>query len=159
MLRHAGSNAASGSFASKSTGAAMQDILYLYDVTGALRGVQLSPALWERAKSHILKLQEAQPVAEIPAPLEEWEAFKQYWDFRYPFCSNVECAHCGASCDDWEHDPARGFILRTANLGGLLVFRCAACGASIRKKHFKDHMVFEMTPPGCGCDNSSRTPA
>jgi len=130
----------------------MQDIVYLYDAKGTLCGVQLSPALWEQAKSHILKIQTPRPVADTPEPLDAWEEFKQYWDFKYPFCANVECQNCGACCDDWEHDPARRFRLRTANLGGLLVFRCTACGASIRKKHFKDHMVFEMTPPGCGCE-------
>jgi DNA-directed RNA polymerase subunit RPC12/RpoP len=64
----------------------------------------------------------------------------------------VECLHCGARCNDWEHDQAHKFTLRTANLGGLLVFRCTACGATVRKKHFKDHMIFEMTPPGSGCE-------
>jgi hypothetical protein len=127
----------------------MQDILYLYDAQGALRGVQLSPALWERAKSHLLTSPE---VPEAIEPLDAWEEFKQYWDFKYPFCADVTCLYCGARSDDWEHDPARQFMLRTANLGGLLVFRCTACGASIRKKHFKDHMVFEMTPPGHGCE-------
>jgi hypothetical protein len=128
----------------------MQDILYRYDAQGALCGVQLSPALWERAKPHLLKTQEPQPVVEAPEPLAAWEEFKQYWDFKYPFCADVQCLHCGARCDDWEQDPARQFTLRVANLGGLLVFRCAACGASIRKKHFKDHMIFEMTPPSYG---------
>ena len=130
----------------------MQDILYLYDAKGTLCGVQLSPALWERAQAHILKIQEARSVVEVPEPLDAWEEFKQYWDFKYPFCANVECLHCGARCDDWEQDPAHQFMLRIANLGGLLVFRCTVCGATIRKKHFKDHMVFEMTPPGCGCE-------
>jgi len=130
----------------------MQDILYLHDAKGTLYGVQLSLALWERAKAHILKVQEASVVVNAPEPFDAWEEFKQYWDFKYPFCANVECLHCGARCDDWEHDPAHQFRLRTANLGGLLVFRCAACGASIRKKHFKDHMVFEITPPDSGCE-------
>ena len=130
----------------------MQDIMYLYDANGTLNCVQLSPTLWERVKSHILNLQEPQPVADMPEPLVAWEEFKQYWDFKYPFCANVECANCGARCNDWEHDPARQFKLCNASFGGLLVFRCALCGASIRKKHFKDHMVFEMTPPGYGCE-------
>jgi len=125
----------------------MRDILYLYDAKGALCCVQLSPKLWERAKHHVLKAQEARAAVETPEPLDAWEEFKTYWDFKYPFCADVECPHCGARCDDWEHDPARRFRLRTASLGGLLVFRCTVCGASIRKKHFKDHMVFEMTPP------------
>ena len=130
----------------------MQDIVYLYDANGALCGVQLSPALWERTKSHIFKACESRPAIEAPEPLDDWKEFKQYWDFNYPFCAEVQCLHCGARCDDWEHDPVRPFVLRTANLGGLLVFRCATCGATVRKKHFKDHMVFEITPPGRGCE-------
>ena len=130
----------------------MQDIMYLYDVNGTLCCVQLSPALWERAKPHVLIDRPPPPTAQAPEPLKDWEEFKLYWDFKYPFCANVECLHCGVSCDDWEHDPQRRFRLLTASLGGLLVFRCASCGASVRKKHFKDHMVFEMTPPGRGCE-------
>ena len=131
----------------------MQDILYLYDANGTLCAVQLSPALWERAKAHVLDNGENLPVVNAPEPLEDWEVFKQYWDFKYPFCANVECLHCGACCDDWAHDPERRFRLLNANLGGLLVFRCAACGAVVRKKHFKDHIVFEMTPAGHGSAN------
>ncbi|MCL1985655.1 MAG: hypothetical protein FWG59_04325 [Betaproteobacteria bacterium] len=124
----------------------MRDLLYLYDGEGTLCCVQLSPELWERAKHHVLNVLEVQPAAQDSEPLDDWEEFKQYWDFKYPFCANVECLHCGTRCDDWEHDPEHLFTLRTASLGGLLVFRCTVCGASVRKKHFKDHMVFEMTP-------------
>jgi hypothetical protein len=134
-----------------SAGATMQDILYLYDAHGTLHGVQLPKALWERAKPHLLKDIEPQPVVDTPEPTEAWEEFKQYWDFKYPFCADVKCLNCGARCDDWEHDPALQFKLRNANIGGLLVFHCTVCGAVIRKKHFKDHMVFEMTPPDNGC--------
>ena len=130
----------------------MQDILYLYDANGTLCAVQLSPTLWARAKAHVLEERTTQPAAPAPEPLKDWEQFKQYWDFKYPFCANVECLHCGAGCDDWERDPEHRFWLLTASFGGLLVFRCAACGASVRKKHFKDHIVFEMTPPGRGCE-------
>jgi hypothetical protein len=129
----------------------MHEIWYLYDAKGALCGVQLSPALWEQAKSHILHIRDARSAVEIPEPLDAWEEFKQYWDFKYPFCAKVECQHCGARSNDWEQDATRPFRLHTANLGGLLVFRCTACGATIRKKHFKDHIIFEMTPPGQGC--------
>jgi len=125
----------------------MEDILYLFDPNGQLYGVQLSPTLWKKVESYILSTQQIQAVEEVPEPLGAWEEFKQYWDFKYPFCAKVECLHCGARSDDWEHDLTHKFRLRTANLGGLLVFRCINCGASIRKKHFKDHMVFEVTPP------------
>lgn len=130
----------------------MEDILYLRDARGELRAVQLSNALWEKTKTHILAVQDVpQPPQEYAEPLEAWEEFKAYWDFQYPFCADVSCAYCGAQSADWEHDPAHPFKLRNAHLGGLLVFHCTACGATVRKKHFKDHMVFEMTPPGEGC--------
>ena len=126
----------------------MQDILYLQDKQGTVYGVQLSPQLWEKVRILVHKAAANQnPEASPPEPLADWEEFKAYWDFRYPFCAKVTCAHCGAQSDNWEEDPAHPFMLRTAHLGGLLVFSCVACGTSIRKKHFKDHMVFEYSPP------------
>jgi len=126
----------------------MQDILYLYDAQGKLCGVQLPPAMWERVKKHLPQGGETQSEPETSDALEAWEEFKQYWDFKYPFRADVKCLHCGTVCDDWEHDPKQRFHLRVANLGGLLVFRCSTCGAAVRKKHFKDHVVFEVTPKG-----------
>jgi hypothetical protein len=29
----------------------------------------------------------------------------------------------------------------------LLVFHCCTCGATIRQKHFRDHVAFEFTSP------------
>ena len=51
----------------------------------------------------------------------------------------------GAETDDWRTDPAHPFHLTTANLGGLLVFRCARCHTTIRQKHFRDHRALEHT--------------
>ncbi len=132
----------------------MQDITYLYDAEGKLCAVQISPSLWRIVEAPTLKA--AQRVAappERPEPLEDWEEFKQYWDFQYPFNAEVECKHCGARSENWTDDPERPFLLRNAHLGGLLVFRCTKCGAGVRKKHFKDHFVYEVSPPGsaCGC--------
>ena len=47
---------------------------------------------------------------------------------------------------DWRNDPAHPFHLTTANLGGLLVFRCKSCQSTVRQKHFRDHMAVECTP-------------
>jgi hypothetical protein len=156
-LPHETNNVANGAFMHTTPqDPAMQEILYLYDAHGTLCGVQLSRSLWESAKAHILTIQAPTPITAPPTPVDDWAVFKQYWDFQYPFCANVECLHCGARCDDWEHDKAQQFKLRTANLGGLLVFHCALCGAVIRKKHFKDHIVFETTPPGRSCEMPQR---
>jgi hypothetical protein len=131
----------------------MKDNAYLHDECGKLCAVQLSPGLWDKVGALVLSAVEA-PVAvspELPEPLEKWEEFKRYWDFKYPFSADVRCLHCGMSSGDWEHDPAHPFRLLNAHIGGLLVFRCKDCGALIRKKHFTDHAVFEMSPPGSGC--------
>lgn len=125
-------------------------VFSLFDKNGKLRAVQISAELWlgyrEQLEAAIqAALEDMEPT--IPAePLQEWEDFKKYWDFKYPYSAEVECGHCGAKSEDWLHDPAKPFRLKSAQLGGLAVFACLACGATVRKKHFKDHVCFEFSP-------------
>ena len=79
-------------------------------------------------------------------PVADFERLLQFWDFRYPYSPEVTCPHCGAHTADWRNDPAHPFHLTTANLGGLLVFRCKSCQSTVRQKHFRDHMAVECTP-------------
>lgn len=127
-------------------------VVHLHDPQGRLYGVLLSPQIWA-AVQHTMTplldqaLERMYPTAR-PEPIADWQMFKDYWDFKYPFCADVHCDACGAVTDDWEHDPRHPFLLRNATLSGMLVFGCVQCGASVRKKHFKDHICFECTPPG-----------
>ncbi|MBG0777328.1 MAG: hypothetical protein H0S85_12965 [Desulfovibrionaceae bacterium] len=123
----------------------------LYRRNGELHGVLLSPELWEAVKDEIGPIlcravgMCAQP-EERPEPLDDWEEFKAYWDFKYPFSAAVECAECGAHTDDWEHDEDHNFRLSAASLGGLVVFECRHCKSRILKRHFKDAIKFECRP-------------
>ena len=129
--------------------------LQLYDPKGNLYCVMLSAELWGKY-SHKLEpairriLDELEPTIK-PEPIHEWDELKQYWDFKYPYCSDVSCGNCGNSTKDWTADPNKPFIFSGANIGGLAVFVCRQCGAIVRKKHFKDHMCFEFSTEGCGC--------
>ncbi len=127
-----------------------EHFLPLYDGEGNLYAVLLSAELWQRGAKRLQpvveSLLEAKHPTEQPEPLEEWETFRQFWDFRYPYNAEVECRCCGAKTPDWTADSGKPFRLRSAQLGGLAVFICKACGATIRKKHFKDHICYEVTP-------------
>ena len=129
--------------------------LPLYDKKGNLYAVMLSAELWDRYRAKldplIQRLLEEMEPAQRPEPLHQWEEFKEYWDFKYPYCADVQCKNCGAKTEDWTSDAAKPFRLKSAQLGGLAVFHCNACGATVRKKHFKDHMCFEFSLTGCGC--------
>lgn len=118
-----------------------KEILFLYDSDGKLAAVQVSPGLWARIEP-ILAL--AAPGAAVDSGnkiMDEFEDFMQFWDFPYPYNPAVACPACGASAPDWRTD--KNFSLRNANIGGLLVFHCNGCGATIRHKYFKDHMAVE----------------
>lgn len=125
-------------------------ILYTTDAQGELESVQISAALWARIKSRVLlvekSLLEADNPYARPEPLEGLEELKSYWDFNYPYTPDVRCEHCGTATMDWENDPKHPFHLNNANFAGLLVFRCKNCGATVRKKHFKNHVAFECSP-------------
>lgn len=126
------------------------DILKLYDDQGHLQAVQISPALWRRLEQH---LPSAQPT--VPAPGHDWPGFAEFeaaWNFPYAYDPAVNCP-CGASTDNWRESGE--FILKSANLGGLLVFHCNHCQGTVRQKYFKDHVAREFSPGApCGPDGA-----
>ena len=125
-------------------------LLYLTDADKHVQAVQIPWELWRKIEllarpvlDSLMKPSSEEPVEPLPA----FEEFLHYWDFRYPYSPAVNCPHCGAATQNWRDDPAHPFRLTNANLGGLLVFHCRACGATIRQKHFRDHMAVEHTAP------------
>lgn len=122
-----------------------EQIHYLSDERGNIVAVQIPVTLWERLKPQ-LQAQCGAEESPAPEPLEAFEEFLRYWDFRYPYDPAVRCPQCGREVADWRCDPAHVFRLANANLGGLLVFHCQGCGATIRQKHFRDHVALESSP-------------
>lgn len=128
----------------------MSPILHLHDDRGNPVGVQLSLELWRKLEPLARRLLESDSGEKRSAreDLAGFAEFLRYWDFRYNYNPAVECPNCHAVSGDWRADPAHPFHLHNANIGGLLVFRCANCGATIRHKYFRDHMAVEFSPPG-----------
>lgn len=121
----------------------------LYDRQGDLIGVLLSAEAWAVAREHVERVFAPAGQAqgqEPPEPLKDWEALKQFWDFRYPVDTSVRCGLCGAETPDWSRDEPRTFRLLAANLGGLVTFRCVSCKARVLKRHFKDTIKTETRP-------------
>ncbi|NDV19979.1 hypothetical protein GO013_11155 [Pseudodesulfovibrio sp. JC047] len=121
----------------------------LFDKDGNLIGALLSAEAWTTVKKPVLDTlgivdNHAEP--ERPEPLADWETLKQYWDFPYPVDTDVACEHCGNSTQDWAKDDPRLFRLSSANLAGLVCFKCMKCQAKILKRHFKDEITTECTP-------------
>lgn len=117
-------------------------ILKLYDDTGLLVAVQISPQLWSRCEK--LLAQAELPKMDQSAALQEFKTFMQSWTYRYPYNPAVVCPICGAETPDWQNDEK--FILKTASLGGTLIFQCSSCGANVRQKYFRHNMEVEATP-------------
>ena len=128
-------------------------LLKLYDKNGNLLTVMMSAELWAKGGDRLARYIDTlldTPSAQAGMPkdmaLAQWEEFKSYWDFQYPYEASVVCKGCGASTADWLSDPQNSFTLKSAQVGGLAVFACSACGGTVRKKHFKDHVCFEFSP-------------
>ena len=129
-------------------------VVPLYTSKGALHGIYLSPEIWERVARKVTPILETTLEAMYPTtreePMDEWHEFKDYWDFKYPFTAEVTCKECGQHTEDWEHDAEKPFLLKSASLSGLVIFTCTKCQSTIRKKHFKDHICYEISPGQCG---------
>lgn len=123
-------------------------IRYVTDAAGNIVAVQIPLPLWERLQPLLTPEDgRAETVeAEAPEPLESFADFLRFWDFRYPYDPAVRCPYCGQHVEDWRTAPGHPFRLANANFGGLLVFHCKGCGATIRQKHFRDHVALESTP-------------
>jgi len=130
-----------------------KNLKFLFDAEGESQGVWMSAELWNKLDEVIspeldkIFPEEAKEPEQLPEPLKDWEALKTTWDLSYPIDGTVHCDHCGSSTEDWEQDEPRKFRLKAANFGGLVRFECQSCHALVSKKHFKDKVVFECTPP------------
>ncbi len=121
----------------------------LFDKDGNLIGALLSAEAWTAARTVVLDhlgIVEEPRVKEIDEPTQDWETLKEYWDFDYPVDTDVQCEHCGNATPDWAADEPRKFRLTSANLAGLVSFKCMDCQSKIVKKHFKDEIKTECTP-------------
>lgn len=124
---------------------------YITDIKGNIDSVVIPWAIWEKIEPKVRNLLsiEAKPqeLVQAEGPLASFEELMQCWDFKYPYSPSVTCPHCAAAVDDWRNDPKQSFVLTNANIGGLLVFHCRACGTTIRQKHFHNHVAIEHSTP------------
>jgi len=121
----------------------------LYDKDGNLIGALLSAEAWNHVKDTVLPALgvEVTPTEKpISEPISEWEMLKEYWDYPYPPDMDVACENCGNETDDWSADDPRRFYLTSANLAGLVSFKCTKCQAKILKKHFSKEIRTECVP-------------
>ncbi len=120
-------------------------ILKVHDFRGNLSGVMIRADIWAEIENLL-----SARIATSYGPREDLSGFKdlmQAWNFRYPYDPAVQCPKCGSQTPDWSADEPRVFNLVSGSLSGLLVFRCAKCGATVRHKYFKDHMTVESSSP------------
>lgn len=121
------------------------EILYLYDTTGRLICVQVPALLWQKLQPACQKLlDQAEKDAQTGHRLEEFADFMSAWNFPYEYKPEVNCPGCGYHTCNWQNGD--DFRLHSANIGGILVFKCLKCGSTIRQKYFKTHMALEFTP-------------
>ncbi len=131
------------------------EFMELFDVKGNLFSVQISADLWTKVKVQVepllyealgTKPDSIPPVDDKPEPMNDFALLLEYWDFAYPPTYDVACELCGASTDDWRADEPRKFILKAANIGGLVNFQCQNCNARVIKRYFKKHASTECRP-------------
>lgn len=129
-----------------------KNIFQILDQDGNLVAIQvpveiIPESFWQKIAPGIKRPQKdpGEAKAEKPEPIEAFEEFLQYWNFRYQYSPAVTCPNCQTKTENWREDPAHPFRLANANFGGLLVFHCKNCGATIRQKHFRDHVAFEYS--------------
>lgn len=127
-----------------------QHINELYDKEGNLIGALLTAEAWTAVKDNVYEALGVAPskptVDDRPEPVSDWEMLKEYWDYPYPVDTDVSCDNCGNATEDWAADEPRKFKLSSANLAGLVSFRCTKCQAKVTKKHFKDEIRTECSP-------------
>lgn len=123
-------------------------IRYVVDAQGQPQGVLLDEEMWRHVCKHVLAVLERHCPSEkaFVEPMADYELLVKYWDLRYDLPTDVSCETCGATTSDWQADEPRKFILRAANMGGLLSFQCQSCTSRVTKRHFKDKVTVTCTP-------------
>ena len=114
-------------------------VLKIFDASGNFIGVFIPAEQWEKISGA------APPNApdEHSHDLAGFNELMESWTFSYPYDPSVICPVCGNASTDWREDADMPFILSSANMGGLLVFRCNKCDATIRHKYYKNKVVKE----------------
>lgn len=125
------------------------NIVHAFDAQGKPLGVFIPFALWEQLDENIRKALDGpnKKLQEIKEPTGDWDMLVSCWDFPYPVDTDVHCQLCENQTQDWKQDTPRKFLLKAANLGGLVSFECCQCQSRIRKNHFKDAIDVSCTPP------------
>ena len=121
----------------------------LFDKDGNLIGTLLSAEAWTTVRKQVyatLGVVDESVEPEKPEPISDWETLKEYWDYPYPVGTDVHCEACGNKTEDWAGDEPRLFRLTSANLAGLVSFKCMNCQAKVVKKHFDNEIKTECTP-------------
>ena len=122
------------------------DIQKLFDTDGNFIGVFIPTTLWQKIATIIetqyLQKEEQQSVE----PIADWEILCKHWDFQYPIDKSIRCNLCNNATTDWQSDKPRKFQLLTANLGGLVCWRCQNCQSRVSKYHFKDKITLTCEP-------------
>lgn len=129
-------------------------IKYVVDAQGQPQGVFLEEEMWQHVCKHVLAVFDKLYPSEkaLVEPMSDYDLLVKYWDLRYELPTDVSCESCGVSTADWQADDPRKFILRAANMGGLLSFQCVSCNARVTKRHFKDKVTATCTPHlTCSC--------